>query len=603
MSLRVPASIDLPSLRAAYRDGLDPSDLVADIAARIAAWDDPALFIARPSAAALSERAAALAALPLAARASLPLFGIPFVAKDNIDAAGLPTTAACPDYAYLPQRSATVVERLEAAGAILVGKANLDQFATGLVGVRSPYGTPRNSIDARIVPGGSSSGSATAVAAGLATFSLGTDTAGSGRVPAGLNNLVGLKPTGGLVSTRGVVPACRTLDCVSVFALTTDDAFAVLEVVAGYDREDPMSRRLPLGGLGALPPSVRVAVPQPEDRRFFGDRAGAAAFDAAIAGLRSLDLAVAEIPFEPFFKVARLLYEGPWVAERLAAIRGFAERLPSALHPVTRTIIDGAHRLAAVDVFEAQHQLAGLRRAIEPIWDQVDVLAVPTVPRAWTIEEVEAEPIMTNAALGTYTNFVNLLGLCALAVPTQRRPDGLPAGITLIAPGGQDAWLASLGRRIESQAETLGAGGWPRPHLAPVPAEVRDGDVGLVVVGGHLSGMPLNPELRALGATLVGPVRTAPAYHLYALPGGPPRRPGMVQVAAGGTAIEAELWALAPEAFGRFVAAIPAPLSIGSVRLEDGRVAKGFLCEAAALAGAADISRFGGWRAYLAAQA
>ncbi|TBW37352.1 allophanate hydrolase [Siculibacillus lacustris] len=603
MPVSVPVSLDLASLRAAYAEGFDPRDLIAAVAARIAAHDDPALFLARPSAEALAARAASLAGLDAEARAALPLYGVPFVVKDNIDVAGLATTAACPAFARMPPASATVVARLEAAGAIVVGKANLDQFATGLVGVRSPYGTPRNAFDARLIPGGSSSGSATSVAAGLAAFSLGTDTAGSGRVPAGLGNLVGLKPTLGLISTSGVVPACRTLDCVSIFALTTDDAFAVLEVAAGWDATDAFSRRIPLGRVGPRPAVVRVGVPQPRDRRFFGDVAGAAAFTDALDGLAAQGFTLTEIDFEPLFAVARMLYEGPWVAERMAAIEDFLTAQPEALHPVTRTIIEGARGRTAVEAFRATYRLAEAARAAEGLWRDVDILVVPTVPRAWTVDEVEADPITTNSALGTYTNFVNLLGLSALAVPVAIRADGVPAGITLIGPGGGDAALAGLGRSIEAAfAPPLGATGVARPPLVPVVAAPQGDEIGLVVVGGHLSGMALNHELTALGARYLRAVTTAPVYRLHALAGGPPFRPGMVRVAQGGAAIAAEVWALSPAAFGRFVAGIPAPLGIGTVELADGARVKGFLCEAAGLDGAEDITASGGWRAHMAAR-
>lgn len=604
MSVSPLQSLDFARLAAAYAEGLDPRDLLAAVEARIAAHADPALFISRPAPAALAARAAALAALAPDARARLPLFGIPFVAKDNIDVAGLPTTAACPGFAHVAERSATVIARLEAAGAILVGKANLDQFATGLVGVRSPYGVPRNSFRPDIIPGGSSSGSATSVAAGLASFSLGTDTAGSGRVPAGLNNLVGLKPTPGLVSTAGVLPACRTLDCVSVFALTTDDAFAVLEVIAGADPADSLSRPMPLGRLGAAPAALRLGVPAAADRRFFGDVAAEVAYAESLDRLAAQGHRLVEIDFTPFFAVARLLYEGPWVAERYAAIEPFIRATPEALHPVTRAITEGGAARTAVEAFKAAYALADLRRLTEVVWAGVDALVVPTVPRAWTVAEVEADPVATNSALGTYTNFVNLLGLCALAVPAVLRADGLPAGVTFIAPGGRDAFLASLGRAAAAAAGLpLGATGLAAPPLRSLPLAVGPDEIGLVVVGGHLSGMALNHELTRLGARLVAPVRTAPVYRFHALAGGPPFRPGMVRVAEGGVSIAAELWALSPAGFGAFVAGIPAPLGIGTVLLDDGSAHKGFLCEPAGLAGATDISTHGGWRAYMASRA
>ncbi|KPL54753.1 allophanate hydrolase [Prosthecomicrobium hirschii] len=602
MPKAVPASFDIASLATAYAEGLDPNDLVAAVEARIAAHNDPALFLARPTGEALAARAAALAAIPAAARAGLPLFGIPFVVKDNIDVAGLPTTAACPDFAYLPQASATVVARLEAAGAIMLGKVNLDQFATGLVGVRSPYGVPRNAFDPVLIPGGSSSGSATAVSAGIASFSLGTDTAGSGRVPAGLNNLVGLKPTPGLTSTHGVVPACRSLDCVSIFGLTVDDAWAVLSVMGGYDPADAFSRPIPIGTPGAVPARVRIGIPGTAHRHFFGDTAGEAAFAAALDGLAARGWDLIEVDFEPFLAAARLLYEGPWVAERYAAIEAFITAKPDALHPVTRAIIEPARGRSAVEAFKAAYRLADLRRQSEAVWGRVDALVMPTVTRAWTVAEVTADPIATNSALGTYTNFVNLFGLAALAVPERLRSDGRPSGLTFVAPGGRDAWLAAIGRRVEGESGLpLGATGLPRPLPASLAPMAPEGTVPVLVVGAHMSGLPLNGELVSRGGSFVAAVRTERSYRLHALAGGPPERPGLVRVGDGaGFAIPGEVWALPPEGLGSLLPLIPEPLCIGTVRLEDGSTVKGFLCEREGLEGALDISGIGGWRAHLA---
>ncbi len=602
MSASPLGSLDLQTLRAAYAAGLTPSDLIAEVEARIVAHADPALFISRPSVAALEARAADLAAIPMEKRG--PLHGIPFVVKDNIDVAGVPTTAACREFAYTPDVSATLVAKVEAAGGIMIGKANLDQFATGLVGVRSPYGVPRNSFDGAYIPGGSSSGSATSVAAGLATFSFGTDTAGSGRVPAGLNNLVGLKPTPGFFSTSGVVPACRTLDCISIFALTVADSWAVADVVAGFDATDPYSRVMPKGVPGAAPTNVRLGVPAAKDLKFFGDSVGEVAFLTSLEHLKSAGHDLIEIDFEPFFAVARLLYEGPWVAERYAAIKSFLEADASRLHPVTRAITEQALTKTAVGTFEAIYALAAARRVTEPTWLQVDALVVPTVTRFWSVDEVEADPIATNSALGTYTNFVNLLGLSALAVPMRFRTDGLPAGVTFIAPGGRDAWLSSLGRGVEALTDLpLGATGLPRPAALPPTAQVPDGMIGVAVVGAHLAGLPLNRELLDLGASFVRSARTAPAYRFYALAGGPPFRPGLIRVSDGsGVAIETEIWALPPDGFGKFVAGIPAPLGIGTLSLEDGSTVKGFIAEPVAAEGALDISTYGGWRAYLTSQ-
>lgn len=435
-------SLDLSTLEAAYKGGLNPEAVLRQIHARLAVINDPAIFIDLiPLDAVIAHVGALQSYDPI----TYPLWGIPFAIKDNIDLAGRATTAACPDFSYTAQEDANVVARLRAAGAIPIGKTNLDQFATGLVGVRSPYGVPRNAFDATIVPGGSSSGSAVAVAQGLASFALGTDTAGSGRVPAGLNNLVGLKPSLGAVSTQGVVPACRTLDCVSIFALSVGDARKILDVAVGYDVSDPFSRPL-------LPddhaPIRRIGLPRKQDRLFFGHSQMEAAFEAAIEHLSTIDVACFEIDMADFFAVARLLYEGPWVAERRAAIRTFMDARPDALHPTTHAILAKADAISATDTFDAMYRLAELRRKTEAIWLDLDALMVPTAPLAPTLAELAADPITPNSRLGTYTNFVNLLDLAALAVPGPFCRNGFPAGVTFIAPRGSDHRLAALGMRF-----------------------------------------------------------------------------------------------------------------------------------------------------------
>ena len=591
----------IPDLHAAYAAGLDPRAMLAELYRRIARVDDPGIFILLVPEA---DAAASTAALgPFDPRAK-PLWGIPFAVKDNVDVAGLPTTAACPGFAYTPAESAVAVQRLLAAGAILVGKTNLDQFATGLVGVRTPYPVPRNAIDPAYVPGGSSSGSAVAVAHGLVGFALGTDTAGSGRVPAALNNIVGLKPSLGSVSSRGMVPACRTLDTLSVFAGTVADAEAAYRVIAGHDPEDPWSRPEPIApGSAVLPPGLRVGVPDAGSRRFGGDGLSEAAFDAALADLAGL-IAGPPTPVDliPAFDVAGLLYAGPWVAERYQAMRAVIEGDPDALLPVTRRIVSAAAAFSAADAFAGRYRLAELARSAERIWDGADVLVVPTYPRPIRLAEIEADPIGPNSELGTYTNFVNLLDWCALAVPGRRRADGFPSGVTLLAPRGRDGLLAALGARLHAAAGlTIGASDAPVPAPPAVAATSADDAIELVVVGAHLSGLPLNPELTDRGGRFLRAVPTAPDYRLYALPGGPPRRPGLLRVAAGtGTAIETEVWALPPEGFARFVAAIPAPLGLATTRLSDGTAPKGFAVEAQGLDGALDVSGFGGWRRYLA---
>jgi len=428
---------------AAHRAGaLTPEATIARVYARLRAHNDPAMFIhLRPE----DDAAAEARALGKDA-ATLPLYGVPVAVKDNIDVAGMPTTAACPAFAYQPAGDATAVARLRAAGAIIIGKTNLDQFATGLVGVRTPYGAPRNTFNAALVPGGSSSGSAVAVAAGIVPLALGTDTAGSGRVPAGLNNIVGLKPSLGMVSTAGVVPACRTLDCVSVFALTVDDAWTALQVIAGPDAADPYSRNRPLGEAGIMPTPVKLGVPHGGQRLFFSDREYENAYERALTRLGRLGCQIVEIDMEPFYETARLLYEGPWVAERTIAVKALLDSDPEAIHPVTRAIVIGGLRPTAIDAFQAFYELEGLRRVADLTFRQVDALALPTAPTAYTLSQVEADPINLNSRLGSYTNFVNLLDLCALALPAAITDRRVPFGITLIAPGGQDAKLAAIGR-------------------------------------------------------------------------------------------------------------------------------------------------------------
>ena len=595
----LPTSLDLASLAARYRDGtLDPTMVASAILRRIAAADDGAIWISRVADTVLLARAAELGALDADARARLPLYGIPFAVKDNIDADGLDTTAACPDFAYRPERNATAVERLLAAGAMLVGKTNLDQFATGLVGVRSPYGVPRNPFDPAFVPGGSSSGSAVAVARGLVSFALGTDTAGSGRVPAGFNNIVGLKPTRGLISATGVVPACRSLDCVSVFALTVEDALAVLMEMAAPDAADPFSRTAPAVPLSPRKP-WRCAIPLPAQQEFHGDGAAEAIYRAALKRLEELGGELVEVDFAPMFEAAGLLYDGPWLAERVAAVGDFITAKPDAALPVVNAIIARAFDTRAADLFRASYRMEAIRRSVRTLFETIDVMAVPTSPTIYRLDEVAADPIGANSRLGRYTNFANLMDLCAIAIPAGFRPDGLPVGITLLAPAFREAMLAEIAAPLHRLADVpQGATGLPLQGPAPI-AYGRDALVPLLVVGGHLSGLPLNRQLTDLGARLGAACRTAPTYRLFALPG-EPARPGMLRVADGGTGIEGECWLLTPEALGRFIGLVPPPLGLGPVQLADGSTVTGFLCEQAGTIGAQDISRFGGWRAWIA---
>jgi allophanate hydrolase len=589
----------IASLLAGHRSGDRAiSDTVRAVFRRIREIGDPAIFIS------LREEAAVLADAERLAGAdrSLPLYGVPVAVKDNIDVAGLPTTAACPAFAYTPADHAEPVARLERAGALVIGKTNLDQFATGLVGMRSPHGMPRNPLRGDLVSGGSSSGSAVAVARGIVPLALGTDTAGSGRVPAGLNNVVGLKPSLGLVSMAGVVPACRSLDCVSIFALTVDDAFAALQAIAGPDARDPFSRPMAVGSLSSIPPGLRIGVPRGSDRLFFGDRNAEAGFAAAMQHAASLGARLEDVDMQPLFAAAKLLYDGPWVAERTAAVGDFIARRPEDVHPVTRAIVSQGAGKSAVDAFRGLYELAELRVGARKLFGGIDALMVPTMPFACTVAEVERDPFGPNTRLGTYTNFVNLLDMAGIAVPATLAADGTPFGITLLAPAGRDAHLASLGRALHARSGLpLGALGVPQPPLEPVPAGPWPGEAVIAVVGAHLSGMPLNHELAALGARFLEATSTAPDYQLFALDGAGTARPGLLRVVAGtGVAIELETWALSMDAFGRFTASVPAPLSIGSLRLGDGRLVKGFLVEAEAVKGARNISTFGGWRAFVA---
>ena len=595
-------SLDLARLRAAYLSGaLRPRDVIATVLERIARRGEDKVWIDRVPRGALEARAARLEA---ESPAELPLYGIPFAIKDNIDLAGRPTTAACPDFAYTPTASAPVVQRLLDAGAIALGKTNLDQFATGLVGTRSPYGACANAFDPRYISGGSSSGSAIAVALGLASFALGTDTAGSGRVPAAFNNLVGLKPTLGLLSTRGVVPACRSLDCVSIFGLTVRDTLAVLEVAQGFDREDPYSRAAPTSAAGGLGTRFRFGVPRKAELEFFGDRDAEKLFGAALEKLEALDGERVELDFGPFLETARLLYEGPWVAERWLAIRELLERKPEAVHPVTRRVIEKAGSYSAADAFAAAYRLRVLRRHAEAAWARVELIITPSAPTIYTLAEVEADPVTLNSRLGTYTNFVNLLDLSGLAVPAGFRSDGLPFGITLLAPAFQDRALCALGERLQyAYGLPLGATGQALPTGLRTAAPVaRVASVRLVVCGAHMSGLPLNHELTERGACLVRRCRTAPRYRLYALEAFSPPRPGMLR-GESGAAIEVEVWELPAEQLGGFVDRIPAPLGIGTVELEDGEQARGFLCEQYATRGAREITALGSWRGYVAERA
>lgn len=590
-------AFDIRSLHAAYADGLDPAAVIDEAYRRVDAVGDPGIFlhlIAREAA------LAAVAGLGPFDPAAKPLWGIPFAVKDNIDAAGAPTTAACPAYAYTAERDAFVVETLRRAGAILIGKTNLDQFATGLVGLRTPYPAPKNALDPAIVPGGSSSGSAVAVAQGIVSFALGTDTAGSGRVPAALNGIVGLKPTLGALSKAGVVPACRTLDTVSVFALTVEDAYDVYRAAAGFDPDDPDARRIAAPGpLASLPPAFRVGVPDMATRVFYGDSVQAESFAAALREIAALGGEIVPIDFTPFFQIAELLYQGTWIAERYTVVEHLLRDRPETLHPVTRQVIEAAERYSAADAFRGLYRLRELRRRIAPALARIDLLCVPSVPTFYKVADVEADPIGPNARLGTYTNFVNFMNLCGITVPTAPRSDGRPGSVTLLAAAGSDARVAALAGALQRRCGApLGATGWPMPAPAAVnPAPALD-EIALAVVGAHMSGLPLNAELTRLGARFLYAAKTAAAYRLFSLPGGPPFRPGLLRDEPG-AAIAVEVWALPSTRFGDFIQGVPRPLCIGTLTLENGEAVKGFLCESSGTAGAEDVTAYGGWRAYI----
>ncbi|OBS07936.1 allophanate hydrolase [Acidihalobacter prosperus] len=585
-------TLNLAHLRRRYADeGATPEEVLREVLGRIEACTAQHVWVDLLPHDDLLLRARALGAMSAAQRAELPLFGIPFAVKDNIDVASYPTTAGCPEFAYTASRTATVVARLEAAGAMLIGKTNMDQFATGLVGTRSPYGACDNAVDPAYVSGGSSSGSAVAVACDLVSFSLGTDTAGSGRVPAACNGIVGLKPTRGLLSTAGVVPACRSLDCVAIFAQCVADAGTVLEIALGPDPRDPLSRYETLrpGRRALAAGGFRFGVPSDERLRFFEDAESQHLFESAVAQLQAMGGQRIEIDFTPFLNAGSLLYEGPWVAERLAAVGRFLHQRPQALLPVTRRILEEGLAYDAADTFVAQYRLAALRREAEAEMARIDVLITPTIGTQVMRAAVEADPMTANRELGYYTQFVNLLDQCAIAIPAGHRADGMPFGLSLVAPALADRDVMMLAARFLGE------------RLPKVSAIDEQDDIRLAVVGAHLSGQPLNHQLTARGARLQRRCQTARAYRLYALRGTHPRKPGLVRSlpSGAGDAIEVEVWSLPTGEFGGFLREIPSPLCIGSVELEDGEWVQGFLCEPHALVNSEDITAYGGWRAYL----
>ncbi|MDB5726197.1 MAG: allophanate hydrolase [Novosphingobium sp.] len=555
--------------------------------ARVTAYDaiQPQIWISRATPDELIAAARAIDAR-VAAGEVLPLAGVPFAAKDNIDVAGFETTAACPAFAYRPDESAGVIERLLAAGAICVGKTNLDQFATGLNGTRSPYGAPRNAYNLAYVSGGSSSGSSVSVAAGLVAFALGTDTAGSGRVPAAFQHLIGLKPTKGRWSTSGLLPACRTIDCITVFTDDTADARLVDAVVAGYDQTDPYSKALadiPLG-------RARIGVPRRDQRVFFGDAESEYLYDRALATL-ARNAEIVEIDIEPLLEAAQLLYEGPWVAERTAALAGMLADNPDAIDPTVREVVEPGLTMSAVELFNGIYRMAELKRQADEQWEQVDMLAFPTVGTTYRFAELKAAPVALNSAFGRYTNFVNLLDMAAVAVPAGIRGNGTGFGITLIGPADTDLALLDAADAYLAMADL--------PSPPPLDLEGKMQTVKLAVVGAHLKDMPLHWQLTSREAKFVGAFETAPNYRLYAMADSVPPKPALVH-SENGAAIAVEVYELGVAEFGSFVVEVPAPLAIGTVTLADGSSVKGFVAEPRALTGAEDITSLGGWRAFIA---
>jgi allophanate hydrolase len=598
----IPVMLQIETLREGYSKGtFAPQDIALEVLKRIDAYDDPSVWISRAKDSDILARARELGE-DAYTRTCLPLYGIPFAVKDNIDVAGLPTTAACPAFAYSPRESAAVVGKLLAAGAIFIGKTNLDQFATGLNGTRSPYGAPRCVFDRRFISGGSSSGSAVAVAAGLVSFALGTDTAGSGRVPAAFNNLVGLKPTKGLISAAGMVPACRSQDCVSIFAASSADAVAVAAIAEGFDAEDIYSRTSERVSLPIE--QFRFGVLKREDQEFFCDLEANALYAAAIERLKAQGGAPVEMDYAPFREAAALLYDGSFVAERLAAIETFFEANADAMDPHVRQIISKGRSLSAADAFRGEYALRGIARAAARQWANFDVMLLPTAPTIFTVGQMAEDPFGNNSQLGLYTNFVNLLDYAAIAVPAGFRvANRLPFGVTLIGPAFSDFDLAVIADRLHGalgQGVGCAVGAAAEPPASTV-AKPSDGRIAIAVAGAHLTGLPLNRELTDLGAIFLEKTRTASSYRLIALQGTTPPKPGLVHAPGfEGPGIEVELWSLDERSFGRFVAGIPAPMGIGKIKLASGVVVPGFLCEVFALEGGDDITAFGGWRTYVA---
>lgn len=590
-------ALNLATLRAGYlARQFSPREVIDDVIARCDAHADNPIWIHRLS---RDELEPYLKALEQRDPQTLPLYGVPFAIKDNIDLAGVPTTAACREFAFTPAQSAFVVQLLIDAGAIPIGKTNLDQFATGLNGTRSPYGAVRNAFNGDYISGGSSSGSATAVALGLVAFALGTDTAGSGRVPAAFNNLIGVKPSIGLLSSTGMLPACRSLDCITLFCRNSNDAETLLAITAQPDAQDQYSRSAPLTMSAATTRQLVIGVAPPAQLQFFGDASYRAAYDNYIAHLGTLGVTLKSIDIAPLLECARLLYDGPWVAERYAAIEDFVRTSAERMNPVVRAIIEPASNIDAVSAFKAEYRRKQIQQQARELLAQIDCLLLPTAGALFTQQQLRDEPIKRNAELGYYTNFMNLLDLSSIAIPAGFGAGGLPFGVTLIGDTFADFELLAIAHRLlQTQPQTEGATG-QRWQPAPL-AHAGNGYVPIAVCGAHLSGMALNHQLTSRNARLLQATTSAPCYRLYALAGGPPFRPGMIRVSDGGAAIEVEVWEVPTAQVGSFLAGIAPPLGLGKIELADGRWVTAFICEGHAVASASDITRFGGWRAYMA---
>ena len=592
-------TMTIAELKQAYQQGqFTPKQLITALLAKADDYEDHNIWITKLS---IKQVQPYLDRLESFQVEDLPLYGIPFAIKDNIDLAGVPTTAACPDFSYTPENDAYVVAKLIGAGAIPLGKTNLDQFATGLVGVRSPepWGACKNSIDTEYISGGSSSGSSVAVALGLVSFSLGTDTAGSGRVPAAFNNIVGLKPSKGLFSTSGLVPACRSIDCISIFSRTTDDASSVFEIAADFDPSDAFARPNTdtNKSYGAIEnPKFSFATPSEQDLKFFGDDAVEAGFKQAVETLKELGGEHHEIDFSDFITAAKLLYEGPWVAERRVATQGVEHE---SMLPVIRDILNNQKSATADDLFSAQYKLQACYQAVQPLLAACDFIVTPTAGTIYTIEQVLADPIQLNSNLGYYTNYMNLLDCSAVAVPAGFAENGLPYGITLFSTAFNDMKLLSYANLFQQYLQLpLGASQLPLPSSDTNRIGVQS-HIDLVVCGAHMQGLPLNHQLVERKGKFVKAAATSKNYRLFALAGGPPQRPGLIRDTQQGEKIEVEVWSLPTATLGSFLANIPAPLGLGKVQLDDGEWVTGFICEPYVIASATDITDTKGWRNFI----